>query len=117
MSTNARVWLLLVCVFLFGMVVEALLSRAFAHDWYTGLHNEYGHSCCGGNDCAPLVDGDVEERPGGYWIRSRQVFVPQSRAQSARVDDGHYHACFWGGPYAGEAPGVPKCFFYPNRGY
>lgn len=94
------------------------IAGAEAHSWYTGLQNEKGWSCCGGSDCAPLADGDVKEVPGGYYIWSKMVFVPASRAKPAREEDGHYHACFYGDPTSdGEPHNMPRCFFYPNRGY
>lgn len=92
--------------------------QANAHNWYSGVQNELKQSCCGGQDCAPLADGDVEEVPGGYYIWSKMVFVPQSRAQDSREEDGMYHACFWGTiPNEGERINTPKCFFVPPRGY
>lgn len=91
---------------------------AWGHDWYTGLVNEHGQACCGGDDCAPLADGDVRAVPGGYYIISHNVFVPQSRVQPSREEDGLFHACFWGtAPTFGDALGTPKCFFEPPKAY
>lgn len=95
-------------------------APASAHDWYTGLHNENGLTCCGGTDCAPLADGDVVERSDGYWIVSKAVLVPFSRAKPALQEDGHYHACFYGTPELRNPPephNMPACFFTPPRGY
>lgn len=103
-----------------ALVLALLLaaSPAAAHSWYDGIQNELGQSCCGGSDCVALADDDVEELPGGYYIWSKMVFVPSSRAQDSRHEDGHYHACFWGStPNPGEATNLPKCFFRPPRGY
>lgn len=101
------------------LVILCLITTpALAHDWYSGLKNEKGDSCCGGSDCAPLIDGDVVELKNGYWITSRRVFVPLSRAKPALEEDGHFHACFWQkSPVDPEPANMPKCFFYPNRGY
>jgi hypothetical protein len=102
------------------VILIVLNAPAFSHSWYDGLHNEKGYTCCGGNDCAPLADGDVVERSDGYWINSKAVLVPLNRAKPALEEDGHYHACFWGDPSKDTPPepaNMPKCFFYPNRGY
>ena len=80
-------------------------SGAAGHDWYTGLQNQKGESCCGGEDCAPLSDDDVTESKGGYTIKSLKITVPYSQAQSSR--DSHFHACLWG------TPRELKCFFAP----
>ena len=86
-----------------------------AHDWYSGLQNEAGEYCCGGNDCAAVPDQDVTPVPGGYQVhvpffKSGPVagFVPNSRAKPAK-EGGQYHLCYWGGEI--------KCFFYPAPSY
>jgi len=92
------------------LVLLVTTPNAGAHSWYTGLHNEKGEACCGGTDCGADLDvKDVEERPGGFYIRSLNTFVTSDRAKPAMEDDGYYHVCFWGGQV--------RCFFYPNRGY
>jgi hypothetical protein len=101
---------LLVAMFLLA------ITGAEAHDWYTGTHNEKGWSCCGGQDCAPLTDGDVSAVNGGFFIASKQMYVPASRAQPSMSPDGHYHACFLSsGRDSGSQP-LPQCFFYPPSG-
>lgn len=112
-------WLLV--VFVVAVVVLGLSQIVHAHEWYTGQHNEKGWACCGGKDCAPLADGDVTPMKGGYYIHSRQIFVPNSRAQASPVDDGKFHACFYGSNgnpiWDNEPSDLPKCFFFPDRGY
>ncbi len=98
----------------------ALTPPAFAHSWYTGLHNEDGQLCCGGSDCAAIGDNEVTPVPGGYQVHVRDfsplgvskgpinAFVPNSRAKPAK-EGGEYHLCYWGGEV--------KCFFFPSPSY
>lgn len=93
---------------LVALTLVASAHQSFGHDWYTGLHNEKGETCCGGQDCAPLADNDVAVVPGGYLIKHLMVTVPTARARPSESMDGHYHSCVWGGEV--------KCFFFPGSG-
>ncbi len=111
-----------------SIVMAIVLSMPVAaHDWYTGLKNELGYSCCGGQDCGPLPDSAVRETPAGYQVdyegalplgTDRMVklhqLVSRVRARPSPMDDGHYHACAVGTLQFGFDA---RCFFYPNRGY
>jgi hypothetical protein len=44
-----------------------IVGQAQSHDWYTGLTDRYGISCCGGNDCAPY---EYRRSPGGLVIEA-----------------------------------------------
>jgi hypothetical protein len=65
-----------------------------AHDWYTGLHNPQGLSCCGENDChrvghrySPGTGHEVEIN--GRWVQiASTIILPQSSP------DGLAHACY-----------------------
>lgn len=88
---------------------------ASAHDWYSGLQNEIGETCCGGSDCAAISDEDVTPVPGGYDVHVPKfmgypfrAFVPNSRAKPAK-EGGEYHLCV----VAGQA----RCFFFPAPTY
>lgn len=82
------------------------VTPALAHDWYDERTTTDGEPCCGGEECAPLADGDVVEVAGGYLIRSLGVTVPFAQTQPS--PDGRFHACVWW---------IPKqtvmCFFGP----
>lgn len=100
---------------LFLFIVLLWSSGAYAHDWYSGITNEKGESCCGGNDCAAIPDEDVTPVPGGYQVHVPnfkggpvQGFVPNSRAKPAK-EGGEYHLCYYGQHIA--------CFFYPAPSY
>lgn len=65
-----------------------------------------GQTCCGGNDCRALPDGDARAVRGGYSVIG-WGFVPNAEAQPG--PDGHYHLC--------EYPkGVRRCFLFPAGG-
>ncbi len=88
----------------FGMVW--FIGEASAHDPYTEFMTPFGVPCCNGEDCMPLQKGDVEIRSDGYYIRSRQEFVPLSDAQVG-PDDG-FHICAF--------HGLRMCFLVPRAG-
>jgi hypothetical protein len=89
-----------------------LSAAALAHDpggapnWIaTGdYRGPDGVHCCGPQDCAPLADGDVEVRAGGYFIKSLGEPVPFSEAKPS--EDGHYWRCR-------KYDGTRRCFFSP----
>jgi len=84
-------------------------SSALAHDWYDERTTAEGERCCGGEECAPLADGDVVEVTGGYLIRSLGVTVPFADVQPS--PDGRFHACVWWIPEQ-----TVMCFFGPPPG-
>jgi hypothetical protein len=109
----------LVTLFVALAVIPITGPPAQAHDWYSGIVNEDGLSCCGGSDCAELADQYVDEVPGGYIVDIPagawkiyqgpfSAFVPDSRAQAAR-QGGNYHLCIVGGQV--------RCFFFPAPSY
>src|SRR5438477_2696856 len=92
-----------------GVAVVLSIGPARAHDWYEGITNPKGERCCGGKECAPLVDGDVKEVAGGFLIRSIGIVVPYAATQPS--PDSHFHACVWWTPSQ-----EVKCFFVPMPG-
>lgn len=96
----------------FLIALLLLIGSAEAHDWYTGTENENGFTCCGGQDCAPLADGDVDEVQGGYFVKSKSLFVPYSRTQASA--DKQFHICIV--PYRDAIDNAPRCFFAPMPG-
>ena len=79
---------------------------AFAHEPYTSFMTPFGRPCCGDDDCAPLALGDVRVVRGGYFIGSRQEFVPDTDAQPG--PDDRYHICTF--------KGLRMCFLIPPAG-
>ena len=88
------------------VVVGPYLLSADA-DPYRGFHMNGmpTASCCGGDDCAPLPDEDVEEVTGGYNVR-KWGFVPFAETQPGL--DRHFHLC--------EFQGARRCFLIPGYG-
>jgi len=96
-----------------GMVMTQ--PALLVHDWYSGLLNEKGESCCGGSDCAEISDEDVTPVPGGYQVhipsfkgQALEAYVPNARAKPAK-EGGQYHMCYWDHEI--------KCFFFPAPTY
>ena len=102
-------------IVLAALVALALVVPALSHDWYSGLQNEAGQYCCGGNDCAEIGDQYVKPVKGGYEVKVPDFFgkpvsgfVPNARAKPAK-QGGNYHMCVVGGDI--------RCFFYPAPAY
>jgi hypothetical protein len=91
------------------LVATLAATAALPHDWYDERTTADGEPCCGGEECAPLADGDVVEVAGGYLIRSLGVTVPFADVQPS--PDGHFHACVWWIPER-----TVMCFFGPPPG-
>jgi len=82
-------------------LVLAPLSRASAHDIYTGVKGKDGFLCCGGNDCAATT---YRERGGRFEFLTREqrwVEIPEERITFLPVpgdpptDDTHRaHLCY-----------------------
>ena len=95
-------------------MVCLLSTPVAAHDWYSDTNvppnfPSAGYGCCGGDDCAPLADGDATLVPGGYLIQSLATFVPNDLSQPG--PDSHYHACI----FPKNTTNV-RCFFFPGPG-
>ena len=76
---------------------------ATAHQPYDTYMTPFRTPCCGEDDCAPLADGDVSRVRGGFYISSRQEFVPQVDAQGG--PDDRFHICTF--------KGLRMCFLIP----
>lgn len=98
-----------------GFKVLETVVVLLVHDWYSGLQNEKGEYCCGGNDCAEIGDQYVTPMKDGYLVnvpdfmsQHVQGFVPNARAKPAK-QGGNYHMCI--------VSGEIRCFFYPAPSY
>ena len=80
-----------------------LTGPVLSHEPYTAFMTPFGQPCCGGKDCAPLAEGDVSVVRGGFYIGSRQEFVPKIDAQPG--PDTRYHICTF--------KGLRMCFLIP----
>lgn len=84
-------------------------GAAGAHDWYEGLRDRAGHSCCGGRDCRPVglcVDPTQHE---GLLIDDSCYPMPAGKVLPLPSPDGRAHACYSEGP---SAFGRKVLFFY-----
>jgi hypothetical protein len=55
---------LIVGCFAAVLAIGAIISVAHAHDWYTGLQNQYGHYCCNKHDFKPVQAWQDDD---GLW--------------------------------------------------
>lgn len=77
----------------------------------------YPWSCCSQMDCRPVSsppNGDVEERPEGYVIRSTGEVIPYADKRVKDSPDGTFHVC---AHQAGIDAGHVICLFVPPRGF
>lgn len=91
-----------------GVALLAITQVRADVDPYRGfsMPGDPTKTCCGGNDCAALPDGDVKAVRGGYSVAG-WGFVPNAEAQPG--PDQHYHLC--------EYPkGFRRCFMFPPGG-
>lgn len=82
-------------------------SSALAHEAPSGW--TYSPWCCNRQDCRQLADDDVQERRGGWYIKSMDVFVGHDHPKLEVSGDEHYHVC--------ELPkGTVRCFYFKPGG-
>ncbi len=78
---------------LLAMFLAFPICPAAAHDWYTDKVDPVTRVvCCGGLDCHPVADRDVEQMiDGSYMYLPRQWRVPASHVQES--PDFRFHIC------------------------
>jgi hypothetical protein len=67
-----------------------------SNDWIEGLKNGNGKSCCGNNDCRPVVAGGLTASPEGglaVEIEGNRFHVPESSIVSHSSPDGRAWIC------------------------
>lgn len=86
---------------LLALALLAWAKPAWAHDWYTGLRNASGESCCGGSDCHPVATSEARQEADGtlsvLWDGKWYVVPDEAILVDAYSPDGRLHLCFWGG--------------------
>ena len=65
------------------------LCVASAHEAPSGWF--YDAACCSNKDCAPIDDAEVEESDAGFFLKTRQEFVPREKTKQGR--DENFHLC------------------------
>jgi hypothetical protein len=66
-----------------------LMGPAHAHDGPMGW--AYDAACCSGQDCAPLPENSVIERPDGYLLKETGELIEKAKARQGQ--DESYHLC------------------------
>jgi hypothetical protein len=66
-----------------------------SNDWIEGLRNSAGKSCCGNNDCRPVVAGKLVSRAGGLevGIEGNRFPVPEGSVVPDISPDGRAWVC------------------------
>lgn len=110
---------------LFALSFCLLTMEVKGHDWYSGMNNRNAASCCGGDDCGPVLLEEVTETDDEfifvpnhqrlYFVVGKEYhFNKKNHAQPSQKwdpndpNDTGYHACVGSGQ-------APLCFFYPTN--
>lgn len=90
----------LCAAFLLAMVHTEAHENAMdgnpSNDWIEGLKNSTGKSCCGNNDCRPVVAGGLVSSPRGgllVEIDGRRFQVPEGSIVPETSPDGRAWVC------------------------
>lgn len=91
-----------------GMLLLALaswLAPASAHDWFKGMTNPNGGSCCDeAGDCKSLPPGSVDEVKGGFVVTLTKAQMAEIRPDLIEEGSGYE------GPGGGRASGMNPVF-------
>ena len=77
-----------------GLILFVLLAApasARAHDWYTGLRNRSGLSCCENKDCRPVGLCVLPDRKEGLLIEGVCRPIPWDKVLNIASPDGGAH--------------------------
>ncbi|MGH6689527.1 MAG: hypothetical protein ACREF4_02455 [Gammaproteobacteria bacterium] len=97
----------------------ASIQVATAHDWYTGLEDRHGTSCCGGRDCKPYqyrrTEGGLAYEalmPDGSWL---PIPVETILPMSPPTEPERIHVCCTGG-HCRDHRSTVRCSIIPGFG-
>ena len=79
----------------FALLLASAVPTAEAHDWYTGLHNGLGQSCCNDKDCRPVGLCVLPDRKEGLMIEGTCRPIPWDKVLGIVSPDGGAHACWY----------------------
>jgi len=68
-------------------------AGAKAHDWYSGLHDKNGVSCCGGEDCRPTAMCRLPDGREGIVVLDVCRPIPWDKVLGIPAPDGRAHVC------------------------
>jgi hypothetical protein len=77
------------------LLLASAMPAAQAHDWYGGLHDSGGRSCCNDRDCRPVGLCTMPDRKEGLLIEDACRPIPWDKVLGVSSPDGGAHAC-WG---------------------
>jgi hypothetical protein len=79
----------------FALTALACLAPAGAeaHDWYSGLRNKYGKSCCDGEDCRPTAMCRLPNGREGIVVFDACRLIPWDKVLGVPSPDGRAHVC------------------------
>jgi hypothetical protein len=72
----------------------ASAAPARAHDWYAGLRDAAGRSCCSERDCRPVGLCVLPDRREGLLIEGWCRPMPWDKVLGVASPDGGAHACW-----------------------
>jgi hypothetical protein len=76
------------------LLASAAATPAEAHDWYTGLRDGGGKSCCDDRDCRPVGVCVLPDRKEGLLVEGACLPVPRDKVLGVASPDGGAHACW-----------------------
>ncbi len=79
---------------LLPLALAPAASPARAHDWYTGLRDSGGKSCCSHQDCRPVGLCVLPDRKEGLLIEGACRPIPRDKLLGVASPDGGAHACW-----------------------
>jgi hypothetical protein len=68
-------------------------AGAEGHDWYSGLTDKYGVSCCGGQDCKPTAMCRLPNGREGIIVLDACRPIPWDKVLPISSPDGRAHVC------------------------
>ena len=91
------------------MLASAAPTRA--HDWYSGLRDAQGRSCCSDQDCRPVDLCVLPDRKEGLLIEGTCRPMPWDKVLGVASPDGAAHA-YW--TYLNGRPDL-RCVVLPGE--
>ena len=78
----------------FVLLLLVIATPAHAHDWYTGLRDARGRSCCADRDCHAVGLCILPTRNQGLVIEGACRSIPKGKVLGTVSPDGNAHACW-----------------------
>lgn len=98
-------YLILIVIAAAASLVALAVNSAEAHDWYP-------FACCSNQDCRPVAQSSISERPDGYHVAQNGDVLGYTDQRIRQSQDNEYHLC----TVAGDDNARTICLFVPDRG-